>query len=100
MEQQENVEKARKWLILVIAMWYNVVRHYTSADSRPTRGRTISKANRVHPAEHSMSEGHVIMSSGIPSERGYFLISILHVGISPRLTKDKRYKRKITNEKN
>lgn len=23
----ENVEKARKWLILVIAMWYNVVRH-------------------------------------------------------------------------
>ena len=63
MEQQENVEKARKWLILVIAMWYNVVRHYTSADSRPTRGRTISKANRVHPAEHSMSEGHGILSA-------------------------------------
>ena len=45
-------------------MWYNVVRHYTSADSRPTRGRTVSKANRVHPAEHIMSEGHGIMVTG------------------------------------
>ena len=42
-------------------MWYNIDRYYTSADSRPTGGRTISKANRVHPAEHTMSEGHGIM---------------------------------------
>ena len=37
-------------------IWYNVVKHYTCADSRPAEGRTNSKANRVPPAEHSMSE--------------------------------------------
>ena len=29
--------------------WYNVVRHYTGADSRPTVGRTNTEANRSHP---------------------------------------------------
>lgn len=41
--------------------WYNGVRHYTCADLRSTKGRTTT-ANRVHPAEHSMSEGHGIMA--------------------------------------
>ena len=37
-------------------LWYNVDRHYTCADSRPTEGRTNTLANRVQSAEHSMSE--------------------------------------------
>ena len=31
--------------------WYNIVRYYTSADLRPTRGRTISLANHAHAPE-------------------------------------------------
>jgi len=49
-------------------MWYNVARHYTRADSRPTNGRTISQANRVHPAEHIMSAGHDIILKGKTSD--------------------------------
>ena len=34
-----------------IMIWYNIVRYYTCADLRPTRGRTISLANHAHPPE-------------------------------------------------
>ena len=52
-------------------IWYNIVRYYTSADLRPTRGRTISLANHAHAPEGkrinalSMSEGHGIISLDI-----------------------------------
>ncbi len=42
-----------------VNIWYNIDRYYTCADLRSTEGRTTT-ANRVHPAEHSMSEGHGI----------------------------------------
>ena len=57
--------------LAAIRTWYNIVRYYTSADLRPTRGRTISLANHAHPPEGkrinalSMSEGHGIISSDI-----------------------------------
>jgi hypothetical protein len=31
--------------------WHNVDRHYSSAGSSPTKGRTNSEANRAHPRE-------------------------------------------------
>ncbi len=31
--------------------WYNLDKDYTCAGSRPTKGRTVSEANRVHPPE-------------------------------------------------
>ncbi len=34
-----------------INLWYNLDRDYTCAGSRPTKGRTVSEANRVHPPE-------------------------------------------------
>ena len=37
--------------LAAIRTWYNIVRYYTSADLRPTRGRTISLANHAHPPE-------------------------------------------------
>ncbi len=52
-------------------IWYNIVRYYTSADLRPTKGRTISQANHAHPPEGkrinalSMDEGHGIMFAAI-----------------------------------
>ncbi len=46
-------------------IWYNIVRYYTSADLRPTRGRTISLANHAHAPEGIMSEGHGIISLDI-----------------------------------
>ena len=55
----------------LLEIWYNIVRYYTSADLRPTRGRTISLANHAHPPEGeginalSMSGEHSIMSSDI-----------------------------------
>ena len=53
-------------------IWYNIVRYYTSADLRPTRGRTISLANHAHPPEGIMSEGHGIMSVGYYISVGYY----------------------------
>ncbi len=49
----------------LLEIWYNIVRYYTSADLRPTRGRTISLANHAHPPEGNMDEGHGIISLDI-----------------------------------
>ena len=45
------IQAKRKMLPIILYMLYNVVRHYTSAGSRPTKGRTASEANRVHSPE-------------------------------------------------
>ncbi|MCI8308609.1 MAG: hypothetical protein HFH14_11240 [Lachnospiraceae bacterium] len=45
-------------------LMYNIDRYYTCTGSRPTKGRTYSVANRVHPAESAMSGGHGIILYG------------------------------------
>ena len=51
-------------------IWYNIVRYYTSADLRPTKGRTISLANHAHPLEGNMDEGHGIIFALRAAEPG------------------------------
>ena len=50
---------------IISAGYYISVGYYTSADLRPTRGRTISLANHAHAPEGIMSEGHGIISLDI-----------------------------------
>ena len=61
----KKMEICKKCIPYFRRTWYNIVRYYTSADLRPTRGRTISLANHAHPPEGIMSEGHVIISTDI-----------------------------------
>jgi len=46
---------------LPAAIWYNPVKDYTSADSRPAEGRTIIAANRVPPPGGGMCGAHGIL---------------------------------------
>lgn len=73
-----------KEMTMLKEAWYNVVRHYTCADLRSTRGRTTT-ANRAHPAEHIMSEGHDIINEA--NGKGDYLYGENH-GISWRLYAD------------
>ena len=63
---QDHSWGAAEIIVFRSCIWYNVGRHYICAGLRPTKGRHTF-ANRVHPAEHSMSEGHDIMSADIIS---------------------------------
>ncbi len=52
-------------LFLFLAAGHGIMtaRHYTGADSRPTKRRTISMANRVHAPQGSMFREHGIMTA-------------------------------------